>query len=77
MELRRRHQLSPARLADPVGLPASTLHRVFQRHGVPHLADLSRQPGRRTRRTETTHPGELAHLDMKKQAKIPKGGAGG
>lgn len=74
VELRRRHQLGPARLADRAGLPASTLHRVFQRHGVSRLADLSRQPGRRIRRIETTHPGELVHLDVKKQAKIPKGG---
>ena len=32
------------------------------------------QGGRVVRRIETTHPGELVHIDVKKQAKIPKGG---
>ena len=34
VELRRRHQLGPARLAPRIGMPASTFHRVLQRHGV-------------------------------------------
>ena len=38
--LRRRHQLGPARLASRAGIPASTLHRVLQRHGVSRLSDL-------------------------------------
>jgi transposase InsO family protein len=72
--LRRRHQLGPARLAPRAGIPASTLHRVLQRHGVSRLSDLDRRSGRVIRRIETTHPGELIHLDIKKQARIPKGG---
>ncbi len=55
-------------------MPASTLHRVLQRHGVSRLSDLDRKGGRVIRRIETTHPGELVHVDVKKQAKIPKGG---
>jgi len=74
VELRRRHQLGPARLAPRVGVPASTFHRVLQRHGVSRLSDLDRKSGRVIRRIETTHPGELVHIDVKKQAKIPKGG---
>jgi transposase InsO family protein len=74
VELRRRHQLGPARLAARAGIPASTLHRVLQRHGVSRLSDLDRQSGRMIRRIETTHPGELIHIDIKKQARIPKGG---
>jgi transposase InsO family protein len=74
VELRRRHQLGPARLAARAGLPASTLHRVFQRHGVSRLSEVSRKDGRLIRRITTTHPGELVHMDVKKQAKIPKGG---
>ena len=74
VELRRRHQLGPARLAPRVGVPASTFHRVLQRHGVSRLSDLDRKGGRLIRRIETTHPGELVHVDVKKQAKIPKGG---
>jgi transposase InsO family protein len=72
--LRRRHQLGPARLAPRAGIPASTLHRVLQRHGVSRLSDLDRHRGRVIRRIETTRPGELIHLDIKKQARIPKGG---
>jgi transposase InsO family protein len=72
--LRRRHQLGPARLAERAGIPASTLHRVLARHGVSRLSDLDRQGGRVIRRIETSRPGELVHLDIKKQAKIPKGG---
>ena len=56
------------------GMPASTLHRVLQRHGVSRLSDLERKGGRVIRRIETTRPGELVHIDVKKQAKIPKGG---
>ena len=74
VELRRRHQLGPARLAPRAGVPASTLHRVLQRHGVSRLSDLDRKGGRVIRRIETTRPGELVHIDVKKQAKIPKGG---
>jgi transposase InsO family protein len=74
VELRRRHQLGPARLAPRAGVPASTLHRVWARHGVSRLSDLERREGRVVRRIETSRPGELVHIDIKKQAKIPKGG---
>jgi transposase InsO family protein len=74
VELRRRHQLGPARLAPRVGMPASTFHRVLQRNGVSRLSDLDRKGGRVIRRIETTRPGELVHVDVKKQAKIAKGG---
>jgi transposase InsO family protein len=72
--LRRRHQLGPARLAPRAGVPASTLHRVWARHGVSRLSDLERRAGRVIRRIETSRPGELVHIDIKKQAKIPAGG---
>lgn len=74
VELRRRHQLGPARLAPRAGVPASTLHRVLQRHGVSRLSDVDRHGGRTVRRIETSRPGELIHMDVKKQARIPKGG---
>jgi transposase InsO family protein len=74
VELRRRHQLGPARLAPRAGVPASTLHAVWVRHGVSRLSDLERRAGRVVRRIETSHPGELVHIDIKKQARIPKGG---
>jgi transposase InsO family protein len=74
VELRRRHQVSAARLAKRAGLPASTLHAVWTRNGVSRLSDLERRSGRVVRRIETSRPGELVHIDVKKQAKIPKGG---
>ena len=74
VKLRRRHQLGPARLAPIAGVPASTLHRVWARHGVSRLSDLERRTGRTVRRIETSRPGELVHIDIKKQARIPKGG---
>jgi transposase-like protein len=74
VELRRKNQLSAARLAGRAGLPASTLHAVWARHGVSRLSDLERRSGRTVRRIETSRPGELVHIDIKKQAKIPPGG---
>jgi transposase InsO family protein len=74
VELRRKHQMGPARLAPRAGLPASTLHAIWARHGVSRLSDLQRTSGRVVRRIETTHLGELVHIDVKKQAKIPPGG---
>ncbi len=74
VELRRRHQLGPGRLAPRAGVPASTLHAVWVRHGVSRLSDLERRAGQVVRRIETFRPGELVHVDIKKQAKIPKGG---
>jgi len=74
VELRRRHQVSAARLAPVAGVPASTLHRIWARHGVSRLSDLERRSGRVVRRIGTTRPGELVHVDVKKQAKIPPGG---
>jgi transposase InsO family protein len=74
VQLRRTHQLGPARLAARAGLPASTLHAVWARHGVSRLADLERREGGTVRRIETSRPGELVHVDVKKQAKIPPGG---
>jgi len=74
VQLRRTHQLGPARLAPRAGVPASTLHRIWARHGVSRLSDLERRAGRVVRRIETNRPGELVHVDIKKQAKIPPGG---
>lgn len=74
VQLRRRHQLGPARLAPMAKMPASTLHRVLKRNGVSRLSDLERRSGRVVRRIETSRPGELVHVDIKKQARIPDGG---
>ena len=72
--LRRRRKLGPARLAAIVGVPRSTAHRVLVRHGLNRLAWMDRPTGRVVRRIHTDRPGELVHIDVKKQAVIPPGG---
>jgi transposase InsO family protein len=72
--LRQARKLGPARLAGIVGVPASTVHRVLVRHGVNRLRWMDRPTGRVIRRIETTRPGELIHIDVKKLARVPDGG---
>jgi transposase InsO family protein len=74
VRLRRTRRLGPARLAGIVGLPASTVHRVLVRHGLNRLTVLDRPTGRVVRRIETSHCGELVHIDVKKLARVPTGG---
>jgi transposase InsO family protein len=72
--LRQSRKLGPARLAGIVGVPASTVHAVLVRHGCNRLAWMDRPTGRVIRRIETSRPGELVHIDVKKLAKVPPGG---
>jgi transposase InsO family protein len=72
--LRQSRKLGPARLAGIVGVPASTVHRVLVRHGINQLRWMDRPTGRVIRRIETSRPGELVHIDVKKLARIPDGG---
>jgi transposase InsO family protein len=72
--LRRRRKLGPARIASIVGMPASTVHAVLVRHGMNRLVWLDRPTGRVVRRIETSRPGELVHIDVKRQAIVPPGG---
>ena len=72
--LRQRRKIGPARIASIVGLPGSTVHRVLVRHGLNRLAWMDRPTGRVIRRIVTQRPGELVHIDVKKQAVIPAGG---
>src|SRR3954447_3792853 len=72
--LRQSRKLGPARLAGIVGVPASTVHRVLVRHGINRLVWMDRPTGRVIRRIETSRPGELVHIDVKKLARIPDGG---
>jgi len=74
LALRESRKIGPARLAGIVGLPTSTVHRVLVRHHKNRLAWMDRTTGRVVRRIETTHPGELIHIDVKKLAKVPPGG---
>jgi transposase InsO family protein len=55
-------------------MPASTVHRVLVRHGLNRLDHLDRLTRAPIRRFEMSRPGELVHVDVKKLARIPKGG---
>ncbi len=63
----------PHRIAWALGEAPATVHRVLRRLGVPRLRDLDR-PTRTVVRYEREHPGELVHVDVKKQGRIPPGG---
>jgi transposase InsO family protein len=63
----------PHRIAWALGEVPSTVHRVLRRRGAPLLRDLDR-PTRTVVRYERERPGELIHVDIKKQGRIPKGG---
>ena len=78
---RRSSRFGPLRVAALTGVPARTVSRILQRHGVPRLADcdpLTGAPIRTARTTanryERARPGELVHLDVKKLGRIPDGG---
>ena len=74
VSLRQRRKLGPARIGPIVGVPSSTVHRVLTRHGLQRLAWMDRPTGRVIRRIETTRPGELVHVDVKKLHQVPAGG---
>ena len=63
----------PHRIAWALGEAPATVHRVLRRLGAPRLRDLDR-PTRTPVRYERERPGELIHVDVKKQGKIPDGG---
>ena len=64
-----------------LGVPARTVSRVLRRHGLPYLRECDPLTGEVIRASKTTavryerqHPGELAHVDVKKIGRIPRGG---
>src|SRR6266545_3352568 len=63
----------PHRIAWALGESPSTVNRVLRRLGAPRLRDLDR-PTRAVVRYERSRPGELVHVDVKKQGRIPAGG---
>jgi transposase InsO family protein len=72
--LRREATLEgPHRIGWALGEAPSTVHRVLRRLGAPRLRDLDR-PTRTIVRYERERPGELLHVDVKKQGRIPDGG---
>jgi transposase InsO family protein len=71
VELRRRF-LTHARIAQSLGVSASTVSRVLARAGLSRWADLV--PSEPVVRYEHAHPGDLLHIDTKKLGRIVRMG---
>lgn len=70
--LLRRTRMTGPKIARELKLPAATVARVLQRHGLSRLRDL--EPPVRPQRYEHRRPGDLVHLDVKKLARIVRPG---
>lgn len=73
LELRRSSKKGPHLIGGRLSLAPSTVHAVLARHGLSRLSRLDRTT-RTVIRYERDHPGELVHVDVKKQGRIPDGG---
>ncbi len=78
IHLRTSRGWGPARIGPRLAVPASTVHKVLVRAGMPRLNEVdlaTRQSLRKAiRRYEHDYPGDLVHVDIKKLGKIPTGG---
>ncbi len=77
--LRVNRRWGPHRIAYHLGVARSTVGRVLARYGVPLLRHVDKTTGLPVRkpkvhRYEAAAPGELVHVDIKKQGRIPDGG---
>ena len=73
LDHRAAYRLGPHRIAWALGEAPSTVYAVLRRRHAPRLADLDRPTGQVVR-YQRQRPGELVHLDVKKQGRIPDGG---
>ena len=79
MSLRFTRRWGPHRIAYHLRLHRSTVGRVLARYGMPLLTHLDQATGLPVRkpkpvRYEVKRPGQLVHVDIKKQGRIPEGG---
>ncbi len=79
MSLRFTRRWGPHRIAYHLGLHRSTVGRVLARFRMPKLAHIDQATGLPVRtskpqRYEVNKPGQLVHVDIKKQGRIPDGG---
>jgi transposase len=70
---RQTHRVGPHRIGWALGEARSTVWAVLARHRLPRLAELDRPSGLVVR-YERLRPGELVHVDIKAQGRIPDGG---
>ena len=79
MALRFNRRWGPHRIAYHLRLHRSTVGRVLARYRMPKLVHIDRATGMPVRkpkpvRYEVSTPGQLVHVDIKKQGRIPDGG---
>ena len=79
VKLRYTRRWGRHRIAYHLGLPRSTIGRVLGRYHMPLLANIDHATGLPVRkpqpkRYEVDRPGQLVHVDIKKQGRIPDGG---
>jgi transposase InsO family protein len=67
------HRVGPHRIGWALGEACSTVHTVLRRNQLPRLCDLDRPTGQVVR-YQRERPGELLHIDIKPQGRIPDGG---
>jgi transposase InsO family protein len=70
---RQTHRVGPHRIGWALGEARSTVWAVLARHQLPRLAELDRPTGQVVR-YQRQRPGELVHVDIKAQGRIPEGG---
>lgn len=73
MAYRSTCRVGPHRIGWALGEAHSTVHAVLPRHAMPRLGELDRPTGQPVR-YQRQRPGELVHLDVKQQGRIPDGG---
>lgn len=73
MAWRQSYRVGPHRIGWALGEARSTVWAVLDRHQLPRLADLDRPTGQVVR-YQHQRPGELLHVDIKAQGRIPEGG---
>lgn len=69
---RHTHRVGPHRIGWALGEAPSTVHAVLRRHQLPRLWELDRPTGQAVR-YQRDRPGELVHVDIKPQGRIPEG----
>jgi transposase InsO family protein len=79
LALRFTRRWGPHRIAYHLGLHRSTVGRVLARYRMPLLTCVDQATGLPVRRPkpvryESDRPGQLVHVDIKKQGRIPDGG---
>ena len=77
--LRCTRRWGPHRIAYHLRIPRSTVGRVLDRYQMPLLTNVDQATGLpvrkpRPKRYEVECPGQLVHVDIKKQGRIPDGG---